>query len=151
MNLTDHFSIDELTHSQTAARCGISNLPGAAEIENLRRVCAGILEPVRDHFAVPFAPLSGYRCAALNRAIGGAASSQHMTGQAVDFRVPGVANLDVAGWIRDTLAFDQLILEFPEPGDPHAGWVHCSLTATDNRGDVLTLTRAGYTAGLCVN
>lgn len=151
MQLSPHFSLRELTRSQTARRKGLANDPGAVEIENLIRLAHGVLEPVRAQFGVPFSPTSGYRCPPLNRAIGGAARSQHINGEAVDFRIPGLSNMTVACWIQQTLTFDQLILEYPMPGDADAGWVHCSLVSTGNRGDVLTLTRAGYGIGLYIN
>lgn len=148
MFLSQHFTLRELTRSQTAARRGIDNRPGAGEIGNLGRLCADILEPVRTRFGVPYSPTSGYRCARLNRLIGGAAGSQHLNGEAVDFKVPTVPNLVLARWIAQTLNFDQLILEFPVADDPDTGWVHCSLTGRDNRKEVLTRTRGGYAKGL---
>jgi hypothetical protein len=69
----------------------------------------------------------------LCRAIGSRSTSQHAKGEAADFEVPGVANIELARWIRDTLDFDQLILEFHDPDDPTAGWVHCSYRAGGNR------------------
>jgi len=154
MRLSPHFTLNELMRSQAAARHGIDNRPGVREIESLKGLSAGILEPVRDHFGRPFSPSSGYRCARLNRLIGGARNSQHMLGEAVDFEIPGVPNLDLALYIRDNLVFDQLILEYPVKESADAGWVHCSLRgrgslkSRDNRGQVMTRTRAGYRAGL---
>ena len=49
-----------------------------------------------------------------------------MSGQAVDFEIPGIANFDLAKWIEANLSFDQLILEFHRHGEPGTGWVHCS-------------------------
>ena len=70
MQLSEHFSLAELTKSDTAARMGINNEPRAKVIEKLVLVCENILEPVRNHYGVPFSPSSGFRCAALNREIG---------------------------------------------------------------------------------
>ncbi len=147
MRLSSHFTLRELVQSQVATRRGIDNTPDAGVIENLKRVCEGVLEPVRAHFGFPYSPTSGYRSPALNRAIGGAPKSQHIRGEAVDLNLPGVANTVLARWIRDNIPFDQLILEFPDPDDPAAGWVHCSLVASGYRRDVLTCTRNGYTRG----
>ncbi len=141
MRLSPHFTLTEMTKSATAERLGIANEPTQAMIENMRRLATKILEPVRAEFGIPFAPTSGYREPQLNKAIGGAARSQHLTGEAVDFEVPGIANLIVARWIAANLRFDQLILEFWSPGDPGAGWVHCSLKAAGNRGQILTIGR----------
>lgn len=150
--LSDHFTLEELCKSQTAERKGIDNMPkepeGALIIENLTRVCERILEPVRAHYGFPLSPSSGYRCLALNRAIGSRDTSQHVKGEAVDFEVPGVANPDLAQWIEANLDFDQVILEFYTPGDPHSGWVHCSVAADANRHVALTISREGTQRGL---
>ena len=150
--LSANFSLEELCKSQVATRQGIDNLPREPEdaeiIANLTRLCERILQPVRDHYGVPFSPSSGYRCLELNRAIGSKDSSQHVLGQAADFEVPSVANADLAKWIEDNLAFDQLILEFHEPGDPASGWVHCSVTEGPGRQATLTINSAGTRPGL---
>ena len=128
MQLSDHFTLSELTKSSTAERRGIDNEPGPSEIENLILVCDQILEPVREHYGIPFAPNSGFRGLELNRAIGSSDGSQHVKGEAVDFEVPGIANKDVALWVMENCEFDQLILEFYKEGIPDSGWVHCSYT-----------------------
>jgi zinc D-Ala-D-Ala carboxypeptidase len=126
MMLSAHFSLSELVRSETATRNGIDNTPGDTEIENLVVTCREILEPVREHYGIPFAPNSGYRCLALNRAIGSSDSSQHVTGNAVDFEIPGIDNKEAALWVMENCDFDQLILEFYKEGRPTSGWVHCS-------------------------
>jgi|TARA_R110000787_G_scaffold9521_4_gene33177 zinc D-Ala-D-Ala carboxypeptidase len=126
MMLSAHFSLSELVRSETATRNGIDNTPGDTEIENLIVTCREILEPVREHYGIPFAPNSGYRCLALNRAIGSSDSSQHVTGNAVDFEIPGIDNKEAALWVMENCDFDQLILEFYKEGRPTSGWVHCS-------------------------
>ena len=126
MKLSEHFSLSELTKSSTAERKGISNEPDEEAIENLILVCDQILEPVRNHYGKPFVPNSGFRCLELNRAIGSSDKGQHVTGQAVDFEVPGEDNKDVALWVVENCTFDQLILEFYKEGEPTSGWVHCS-------------------------
>jgi len=133
MRLSDHFSLWELTKSQTAIRNGIDNTPDEESIKNLKEVCAKILEPVRTHYGRPFTPSSGYRCLSLNQLLGSSDRSQHITGQAVDFEVPGVSNMDVARWVTNELAYDQLILEFYKEHDPHSGWIHCSCVEQGNR------------------
>ncbi len=145
--LSDHFSLAEFTKSQTAERRGLPNKPGPDEIAAMRLVCTNILEPVREQFQKPFTPSSGYRSAELCVAIGSKVSSQHCKGEAVDFEVPGVPNLELASWMVGNLDFDQLILEFYTGGN--TGWVHCSYKATDNRKEVLTFDKLnGYRHGL---
>jgi len=126
MRLSENFSLWELTKSQVAQRKGISNEPSKEEIENLRLLCRHVLQPVRDNYRVPVQPSSGYRCAALNEAIGSTSRSQHITGQAVDFEIPWVNNKVLAHWIRDNLIYDQLILEYYKESEPKSGWVHVS-------------------------
>tara|TARA_R100001129_G_scaffold147167_2_gene108615 strand:- start:3128 stop:3571 length:444 start_codon:yes stop_codon:yes gene_type:complete len=133
MMLSDHFSLAEFTKSQTAIRKGIKNDPNDAAIENMRLVCENILEPVRQHYDIPFTLNSGFRCLALNEAVGSSSKSQHVTGQAADFEVPTIANKDLAYWIMDNLDYDQVLLEFYKEGDPSSGWVHCSYDNGNNR------------------
>ena len=133
MMLSDHFSLAEFTKSQTAIRKGIKNDPNDAAIENMRLLCENILEPVRQHYDIPFTLNSGFRCLALNEAVGSSSRSQHVTGQAADFEIPTIANKDLAHWIMDNLDYDQVLLEFYKEGDPSSGWVHCSYDNGNNR------------------
>jgi zinc D-Ala-D-Ala carboxypeptidase len=148
MQLSDHFSLAELEKSDIAARNNLDNSADKESIEYLTLLCKEILEPVREHYGVPFSPSSGYRSEALCVLIGSSAKSQHAKGQAADFEVPGVDNYNLATWIEANLNFDQLILECYTKGDPHSGWVHCSIS-DEPRHDVLTYTKkAGYEKGL---
>ena len=90
MQLSDHFSLAELEKSAVAARNNLDNSADEESIEYLTRVCEEILEPVREHYGVPFSPSSGYRSVALCELIGSSAKSQHAKGQAADFEVPGI-------------------------------------------------------------
>jgi zinc D-Ala-D-Ala carboxypeptidase len=149
MMLSEHFSLNEFTKSQTAIRKGISNKPTAAHQAAMVALCANILEPVRDHFGKPVKISSGYRSPSLNAAVGGSNSSQHSKGEAVDIEIEGVDNRRLAKWIEANLPFDQLILEGAKRGDPNAGWVHVSF-GPRNRRQTLTATFPGpkYTAGI---
>ena len=144
MNLSPHFSLAELT--KTSVR--MDNTPPHDAIANLSRLCYDVLELVRKEF-VPVTVNSGYRSPAVNAAVGGSKTSQHMTGHAADFEVRGVSNYDLACWVRDNLKFSQLILECYKPGgDPNAGWVHCSFDPDNNRMDVKTFDGKNYLPGL---
>jgi zinc D-Ala-D-Ala carboxypeptidase len=146
-----HFSLREMTKSQTAERRGINNTPDAFAEAYLEMLCEEILEPVRAHYGVPFSPSSGYRSAELCLAIGSTAESQHALGQAADFEVPGIDNYELATWIKKNLAFDQLILEYYTPGQQNSGWVHCSIATSmdEQRNEDLTYSKAdGYKRGL---
>ncbi|HYD23837.1 MAG TPA: D-Ala-D-Ala carboxypeptidase family metallohydrolase [Croceibacterium sp.] len=148
MQLSPHFTLAELIRSDTATRKGIRNVPTRAQVAALTALCEHVLEPVRAHFGRPVRVTSGFRAPAVCVAIGGSTSSQHTRGEAADFEIPGVPNLDVARWIRDTLTFDQLILEFYTRGQPNSGWVHCSYRVDRARHDVLTFAGRRYLKGL---
>ena len=149
MKLSANFSLAEAIKSQTAVRNGIDNTPSASEIEALKKVAENILQPVRDHYGKPFSPSSWYRCADLCVAIGSKTTSQHAKGQAADFEVPGVPNIELARWIEANLDFDQLILEHYSPNDPAAGWIHCSYVGPgQNRKNVLKYDGNSYTPSL---
>lgn len=149
--LSDHFTLAEASKSQVAVRKDINNTPPAALMPSLVRVATQILEPVRKHYHVPFSPSSWYRSPVLNAAVGSKPTSQHLTGRAVDFELPGVANIDLARWCAHNLTFDQLILEFYRDDDPTSGWVHCSIAMDERaRGEILTVTSAGARPGLPV-
>ena len=150
MSLSDHFTLLELTKSQTASRLGIDNTPDDFVIGNLASLCDEILEPIRNAFGVPFSPSSGYRCEELNRLIGGSPNSAHCLGLAVDIELPlaRVSNPDLARWVQNNLVFDQLILEC-WTGEPGSGWVHIADSIGDPRGQVLTYRRGRtYIEGL---
>lgn len=144
MNLSPHFTLAEMTRSQQATRAGLDNIPTPEAYAALRYLCRGLMEGVRALVGAPIRVSSGYRSPAVNRAVGGSASSQHQAGEACDFEVDGAGNLDVARRIVESdLQFDQLILEFYSPIDPHAGWIHISDVAPPRirRRQVLTATR----------
>lgn len=79
-----YFSIEELTHSDTAKRLGIDNTPSAEAVKNLTELVENVLDPLRAAYGKPIHVNSGYRCPALNRAVGGVATSEHLTGKAAD-------------------------------------------------------------------
>jgi len=138
MKLSENFSLTEFTKSQTASRKGIENNPSPVEIENLKALCVNVLEKVRTHFGMPVTINSGYRCLKLNKAIGGARNSQHMTGCAADIEISGIDNQQLFDWIKFNLQFDQLILEYVKPDVLGSGWVHVSWS-TKNRQQAITI------------
>ncbi|MBY0241964.1 MAG: peptidase M15 [Burkholderiaceae bacterium] len=130
MNLSEHFTLEELVASQLAARQRIDNRPTTVVIENLRRVAA-VLEQIRDLVGKPVMVSSGYRSMALNKAVGGAPVSAHLDGLAADISVPGMTARALAVAIRDSgIVLDQLIYE--------GTWVHVGLTSGKPRRQVLT-------------
>ena len=146
MMLSKNFSLQEMVKSQTAERKGIDNVPNDQQVEELVKVCVNILQPVRDHYGIPFTVSSGFRSPELCIAVGSNMKSQYAKGQAADFEVPGISNMELAEFIRDNLEFDQLILECYQGGN--TGWVHCSYVH-EPRKQLLTYDRSnGYREGL---
>lgn len=137
--VTMHFMIEELYASDTAKRLGIDNKPSVQQMINLVYLSAYVLEPLRVAMNEPIKIGSGFRCKALNKAVGGVYNSQHLKGQAVDLCIDG----DIAkgkkwfNYIKDHLPFDQLIWEHNSKG---TYWVHVSFVFPDfgkNRHQVI--------------
>lgn len=130
MNLSAHFTLEELTASPTAVKRGIDNSPSLAILANLRRLAA-LLEQVRAAVGLPIRVSSGYRCAALNRAVGGSPNSAHVNGLAADISVKDLSPKDLATAIVVAgVQFDQLIYE--------GEWVHIGLSRGTPRNQVLS-------------
>ena len=130
-NITMHFTLEELCASNTAKTKGISNKPDFQQIVNLVYLSAYVLEPLRVAMAEPIKIGSGFRCQALNKAVGGVSNSQHMKGQAADLCIDGDLNKGRKwfDYIKNHLPFDQLIWE----KNPKTGsyWVHVSFVYPD--------------------
>ena len=144
MQLSGHFSLNELTKSQTATRKGINNTPSPEQVDNLTALCIQVLEPTRRHFSKPMVITSGYRSADLCLAIGSNPNSQHAKGEAADFEMFGEDNKNLAKYIRSELIYDQLILEYWKENDPSSGWVHCSYNKDNNRKQSLIYDGKDY-------
>lgn len=147
MNLSTNFTLAEFTKSQAALRLKIDNTPPQQAIDAMKLLCEKVLEPTRAHFGKPIILSSGYRSPALNKAIGGAPTSQHAVGQAADFEIPGLDNYEVAKWMEAKLNYDQLILEMHTPGQPNSGWIHVSYRVP-YRNQELTFDGRRYLTGL---
>lgn len=144
MNLSTHFTLAEFI---ATSHRGIDNTPSDAVLEELRKTAA-MLEDVRAMLKNPINISSGFRCSALNKAVGSKPTSKHVTGQAVDFTCRGYGSpLDVCKAIEASgIMFDQLILEFYNPATG-TGWVHLGRSASPRR-QVLTINSHGTFAGL---
>ena len=129
MRLTRNFTYEELCRSDVAERRGINNRPRTKEeekrvIENLKALCMEVLQPLRDFLGKPVVISSGYRCAELNKAVGGVRNSQHMKGEAADIHVENTEHLlKIMHFIMDETDFDQVIWERNRAGTQ---WVHVS-------------------------
>ena len=143
MRLSKNFTLQELTHSNTAVRLGIENTPDKEGIWNLTLLATELLQPIRDRIGA-LRVTSGYRSPELN-AIFGANRSQHMLCEAVDLQFVKrgkMDNLQIYQAVIDLdLDFDQCILEFGDStqyNDPmRPAWVHISWTVRENRNQVL--------------
>ena len=144
MQLSKNLALAEVMRSETAKRKGISNMPTPEHIENFKLLAEKVFQPIREHFGVPIILSSGYRSKELNTAVGGALSSQHCTGEAIDIDMDGttVKNAEVFNFIKDNLSFDQLIWEFGTDSKPD--WVHVSYESTGKqRKQILKAVKSG--------
>ena len=143
--MTPHFSLDEFTASDTAARLNIDNRIPDELRENALKTLQ-MMERIRFHIDAPISITSGYRCEALNRAIGSKPTSDHTLAFAVDFKAPKAGTpyeiaKDLAGVI-DVIGIGQLILEF-------GTWVHVSLARPDKTiNRIITIDKTGTRAGI---
>ena len=142
MKLSKNFTVAELSKSEAATRQGLDNTPSMTVIDNLQQLVDNILQPIRDKFGAVVVT-SGYRSPAVNKAIGGSATSDHCKGFAADFEVLAMDNKELALWIRDNLKFTQLILEFYHKGVPDSGWVHVSYNKDNLKNEALTAVKVG--------
>ena len=138
--MTPHFTLDELTASETAERNGWDNTPNEQELANLQRL-AKFLEDVKEALGgKPIMVSSGYRGKQVNDAVGSKDSSQHRVGCAVDFRVPGLTpDQVVRAIIASGLPYDQVIREFDR-------WTHLRVPNTPEaapRKQALIIDKAG--------
>ena len=141
MNLSPNFTLSEMTKSEFALRNYIDNTPNEEQIQALMALAQNVLQPVRDHFKKGVKCNSGFRAPAVNRAVGGSATSDHCKGQAADIEIPGVSNYELAKWIVDNLKFTQVILEFYTQGVPDSGWVHVSYDPSKLKNEALTAVK----------
>jgi hypothetical protein len=146
--LTPHVTLNELISSTTARRLGIDNTPSDSVLVQLRRL-AEMIKLVRAELGhIPIYISSGYRCLALNKAVGGATHSAHVAGRAVDFTAPrfGTPLMIFRRLAKSALSFDQLIYE----NNNGATWVHLGIAEENStpRRQVLTIDSHGTKAGL---
>lgn len=129
-----YFTIKEMTKSSTAKANGIDNTPSDEEITKLQKLIEAVLDPLREWWGKPIRVNSGYRCEALNEAVGGSNTSQHRLGEAADITVGTKKdNEKLFNYIKDNLPFDQLINE------SNFSWVHVSYREGRLRKQVLAL------------
>ena len=150
--MTPHFSLEEFTASDTAARLGIDNrLPD--ELREAAQRTLEMMERIRFHIDAPITITSGYRCEALNKAVGSKPGSDHTMALAVDFKAPRAGTpyeiaKDLASVIG-IIGIGQIILEYASLNG--SGWVHVSTRIPDkviNR--IITIDKTGTRAGIWI-
>lgn len=129
-----YFTTDELTRSAKAERHRIDNTPTPETIKALERLIKNVLDPARAIYGRPITVNSGYRSPKLNQAVGGAANSQHIKGEAADITAGSpTENRRLFAIIRELGDFDQLIDEH------NMSWIHVSYKPGGNRRQILKL------------
>ena len=127
MNLTEHFTLEEVTYSNNALKYNIDNTPNKYIISNLTKICKYVMEPIRQRYGKPIIVTSGYRCLKLNTIIGGASSSQHIQGTAIDFKPKDPKDIKLLWNIildmidKGEIECRQLIDEY------NLSWIHISI------------------------
>ena len=141
MQLTEHFTLEELIYSSTAKAKGLKNEPTQDHIENLKLLCEYVLEPIREKIGCPLVISSGYRSEKVNAIVGGSKTSQHILGQAADIQIFDKAktNKDLFDIIEEMvknneLQVGQVIWEF---GETEPNWVHVSLPTSRHRNEIM--------------
>lgn len=137
-SITNNFSWKELTHSTTAEAKGIDNTPTVDTKAYLVELCVLILQPIRDKYGKSITVNSGYRCKALNKAVGGASTSQHVKGQAADITV---------GQKQNKVLFDMIVKMIKDKkitvgqliDEKNYSWLHISLPTDKHKNEILHL------------
>ena len=145
--MTPHFSLEEFTASDTAARLNIDNrLPD--ELREAAHQTLEMMERIRFHIDAPITITSGYRCEALNKAVGSKPGSDHTLAFAVDFKAPRAGTpFQIAASLAPVIkiiGIGQLILEF-------GTWVHVSTRIPDKTiNRIITIDKIGVKAGIWI-
>ena len=138
--LSEHFALSEFERSDKARALKIDNRVPVRYVSSLETLCREVLEPLRQHVGKPIRISSGYRCPALNKAVGGVAKSQHLTGEAADIHLDSIEEgREWFKWLMDNTNVDQLIWE--RSGSTR--WIHvsCKSNPEENRHEVKRLTK----------
>lgn len=106
MNLSENFTLEELTRSETAKRLKITNSPNPEQLKNLKILCTQVLQPARNAMRQPLIISSGFRSKELNKAVGGVTNSYHLQGMAADIKCNDV---QFANKLADSLIHLQLV------------------------------------------
>lgn len=128
MKISKNFTLEEFTKSDTAKKMGIENYTPCKEKDNIIFLVYNVLQPLREYVNEPLIITSGYRCEALNKAVGGVSTSQHTKGQAADVKTSNPKKL-LSDLLEMEIDFDQAIL--------YPTFLHISYNIEGNRRQVL--------------
>lgn len=134
MNISKHISFSEATHSDKAIKLGLDNTPNTEQLNNMILVATICFEPIRLWYGKPIKINSFFRSEAVNKAVGGAKTSQHCKGEAIDLSAGSKEeNKKIYEWIKENLQYDQVINEYDYT------WVHISYKREGNRNQTLAI------------
>jgi hypothetical protein len=126
--ISEHISFNEATRSQIATRYGIPNIPNDVQLANMKIVAKACFEPIREWYGKPLIVSSFFRSEAVNKAVKGSKTSQHVQGKAIDVDAGSKEeNKKIFDWAKSNLIYDQLINEYDYE------WVHISFDIGHNR------------------
>jgi zinc D-Ala-D-Ala carboxypeptidase len=136
INVSEHISLREATHSDKAEKLGLDNSPNAEQLNNMVLVATMCFEPLRLWYGKPIKINSFFRSEAVNKAVNGSPTSNHMKGHAIDIDAGSVSeNKKLFDWCKENLIFDELFWE------NQGAWVHIAYKKEGNRNKVLNLTQ----------
>jgi zinc D-Ala-D-Ala carboxypeptidase len=136
--ISKHITLEEAINSPTALRLKIDNKPSDIVLESMKLVAEKCFEPLREWYGKPIKVNSFYRSLALNKAVGGSATSQHVKGEAIDLTGGSKEeNKKIFDWCKANLVFDQLLWEYGDDNGPD--WVHISYKVSMNRNQILVV------------
>lgn len=135
MKLSEHFTLEEMTRSATASGHNLSNEPDRDAVVRLQYLCLNTLEPLREAWGAPIVVTSGYRSPMVNKLVGGAPNSQHMSGCAADIRpVHGQDFAKLYKLANKICDFDQLLFEYNKSdGKVRCIHISCNFNSRNNR------------------
>ena len=138
MKLSEHFTLEELTFSETASRRGLDNEPSEIEIDNLKKLATNVLEPIRQQINLPIHINSGYRSPEVNLIVGGKSNSQHLKGEAADMVAIGLSVTQFYNRIKSM--FDSKLLQVDQCIIEYNRWVHISYREGKNRNQFFAIS-----------
>jgi hypothetical protein len=139
MKLSKYFTKEEFEHSNTSVQRSILNVMDSGQTQKAIDLCENVLDKIREYTNKPLKLNCGYRSPLVNKAVGGAKSSQHILGEAADLHIQDKETFD---WIKANLEYDQLIKEQPLANGGQS-WIHVSYRKGRNRKEVLKMEKKG--------